>query len=188
MQKQTSTKKISRLSPPNPCVPGASFEAFVPLNNKPGLYRPASLVSADDILSLAREILSARCAIGRRLESTQATREYIMHELAGYDHEVFGAIFLDNRHQVLAFEILFHGTLTGAVIYPRHIIRRMLAHNAAAIIVAHNHLSGFVEPSALDIAMTLNLKEVLSLVDARLLDHIVVGAGKTFSFRDHELF
>lgn len=91
------------------------------------------------------------------------------------EHEVFGQLLLDNQHRVLAFEELFRGTLAGANVYPREVVKRGLAVNCGAIIVVHNHLSGNPEPSSADIALTKSLREALTLVDIRLLDHLVVG-------------
>ena len=165
----------------------ASSATFTPLQDQPGFYRPAPLVSADDILNQAREILATRCAAERRLESPRVTCEHFMHQLADYDHEVFGAIFLDKHHRVLTFEILFHGTFAMNTQYPRQIAKRALAHNATAIILAHNRLAKDIEPSRLDEVLTVSLKQTLTLVDVRLLDHIIVGAGETFSFRERGL-
>ena len=165
----------------------ASPATFTLLQDQPGLYRSAPLVTAEDILDQAREILAARCTTGRRLESPRVTGEHFMHQLADYDHEVFGAIFLDNHHRVVTFEILFHGTFATNTQYPRQIAKRALDHNAAAIILVHKQLSENVEPSRLDEVLTVSLKQTLTLVDVRLLDHIIVSADKTFSFREHGL-
>jgi DNA repair protein RadC len=94
---------------------------------------------------------------------------------------VFGCLFLDNRHRVIAFEELFRGSIDGASVHPREVVRRCLAHNAAAVILAHNHPSGVAEPSAADRAITLRLREALELIDVRLLDHFVIGDGKPTS-------
>jgi DNA repair protein RadC len=90
---------------------------------------------------------------------------------------VFAGLFLDNRHRAIAFEELFRGTLDGAEVYPREVLKRCLAHNAAALIVGHNHPSGSCEPSAADRAVTLRLRDALAMVEIRLLDHFVVGDG-----------
>jgi DNA repair protein RadC len=97
--------------------------------------------------------------------------------LRGRPQEVFAALFLDARHRALAFEELFQGTIDGAEVHPREVVRRALAHNAAAVIVGHNHPSGNPEPSAADRAVTARLKHALALVDLRLLDHFVIGDG-----------
>jgi DNA repair protein RadC len=90
---------------------------------------------------------------------------------------VFACLFLDNRHRVLGFEELFRGSIDGASVHPREVVRRCLAHNAAAVILAHNHPSGVAEPSAADRAITQRLRESLELIDVRLLDHFVIGSG-----------
>ena len=103
---------------------------------------------------------------------------------AGGANEVFAAVFLDNRHRVIAFEELFHGTVDGASVHPRVVARRALVHNAAALIACHNHPSGVAEPSRADRAITARLRDALALVDVRLLDHFVVGDGEVVSFAE----
>ena len=98
--------------------------------------------------------------------------------------EVFAALFLDTRHRVICFEELFSGTIDGASVHPREVVRRALAHNAAAVILSHNHPSGVAEPSDADRRVTERLRDALSLVDVRVLDHIVVGDRETASFAE----
>jgi DNA repair protein RadC len=100
---------------------------------------------------------------------------------------VFSCLYLDNRHRVLAFEELFRGTLNGTAVYPREIIKRALEHNAAAVILVHNHPSGVAEPSRADELLTTRVREALQLVDVRLLDHLVVGDGEVVSFSERGL-
>ena len=165
-----------------------TVQPFTAMQDNPGLYKSANVVSSDDILKLARDILAARCASGKALESPNDVREHLMHELAGLEQEVFGVLFLDNRHRILApLEILFRGTLNGTAVYPREILKRALALNAAAVILVHNHPSGVSEPSRQDEVLTERLKSALEFVDIRLLDHIVVGAGETTSFSERGL-
>ncbi len=104
-----------------------------------------------------------------------------MQRLRPRPHEVFAALFLDNRHRALAFEELFRGSIDGAEVHPRELVRRALAHNAAAVIVGHNHPSGNAEPSTADRAVTLRLRDALALVQIRLLDHFVIGDGPPVS-------
>ncbi len=101
--------------------------------------------------------------------------------------EIFCCLFLDTRHRVLAFEELFRGTLDGAAVYPREVVKKALAHNAAAVILAHNHPSGVAEPSRADEALTQRLKDALALVDIQVLDHLVVGDGDITSFAERGL-
>ena len=124
---------------------------------------------------------------GGPLTSPAHTRRYIEARLRGYRNEVFACLFLDNRHRVVAFEELFAGTLDGASVHPRVVVRRALGHNAGAIVCAHNHPSGVAEPSRADRAITKRLAEALALVDVRLIDHFVVGDGECVSFAERGL-
>lgn len=110
-----------------------------------------------------------------------------MLKLAGEESEVFSAIFLDNRHRVLSYDELFYGTVSGASVHPREVVKRALQHNAAAVIFAHNHPSGVAEPSRADVGLTRRLKDALALVDVSVMDHIVVGHGETASFAERGL-
>ena len=104
--------------------------------------------------------------------------------LRGYGQEVFGCLFLDNRHRVIGFEELFYGTIDCASVHPREVVKRVLHHNAAAVIFSHNHPSGVAEPSQSDQRITDRLKAALDLVDVRVLDHIVIGDGETVSMAE----
>ena len=121
------------------------------------------------------------------LTSPAHTRRYLEARLRGLRNEVFVAIFLDNRHRPIAYEALFQGTVDGATVHPRVVVRRALMHNAAALVVAHGHPSGVAEPSIADRAITKRLAEALALVDIRLIDHFVVGDGETVSFAERGL-
>lgn len=112
----------------------------------------------------------------------QEVSDYLRLQLAQEPNEVFAVLFLDTRHQLLAFEKLFYGTVNSTTIHPRVIIQRALAHNAAAVILAHNHPSGTEEPSAADQYITQELKNLLKWLDVRVLDHFIVTLGKTTSF------
>ena len=112
------------------------------------------------------------------------TTRYVVARLRGRANEVFACLFLDNRHRVIAFEELFHGSVDGTSVHPRVVARRALAHNAAALVCAHNHPSGVAEPSRSDRAITARLRDALALVDVRLLDHFVVGDGECVSFAE----
>lgn len=139
------------------------------------------------IIRLALDILAARHVRGRNLASPADTTAYLRLKFADYKNEVFCAIYLDNRHRVLAFEEMFQGTIDGASVYPRVVVQRALEINAAAVIFAHNHPSGIAEPSRADEQITQRLKEALALVDVRVLDHIVVGDIETTSFAERGL-
>lgn len=138
-------------------------------------------------LEMGRRHLATRIARGEALESPQDTLNFLQASLRDRAYEVFCCLFLDNRHRVLAFEELFRGTLNGTAVYPREIVKRALALNAAAVILVHNHPSGMAEPSRADEVLTQRLKEALSLVEVRVLDHIVVGDGETVCFSERGL-
>ncbi len=129
------------------------------------------------VLEISRRYLLESLERGDALTSPQATRDYLKLRLHNYPYEVFSCLFLDNRHRVIIYEELFRGTIDGASVHPREIVRRALHHNAAALILAHNHPSGATEPSAADKAITQRLKEALALVDVRVLDHFIIGDG-----------
>ncbi len=136
------------------------------------------------VLEMARRHLGESLQRGTTLSSSLDTRRYLEACLRDRQHEVFCCLFLDNRHRVLAFEELFRGTLNGATVYPREVVKRALALNAAAVIFVHNHPSGVAEPSQADRLLTTRLTEALALVEVRVLDHLVVGDGETVSFND----
>lgn len=139
------------------------------------------------VLEMSRRALKEELQRGDALNSPRAVRDYLQLLLGGRQQEVFLAMFLDTQHRVVAAEELFHGTLSQTSVYPREVVKRALAHNAAAVILAHNHPSGVAEPSQSDRLLTDALKQALSLVDVRVLDHFVVGAGKTLSFAEQGL-
>jgi DNA repair protein RadC len=114
-------------------------------------------------------------------------RDYLRLALAGKAYEVFCVVFLDTQHRVLAVEELFRGTLTQTSVYPREVVKRALAHNAAALILAHNHPSGLAEPSRADETLTQALKSALALVDVNIIDHFIVGNGYAMSFAERGL-
>lgn len=150
------------------------------LSRLPGLD-PARACALSAALELGNRWLAAGLERGDALTDPASAGRYFARRLRGLPHEVFAALFLDTRHRALAFEELFRGTVDGAEVHPREIVRRALAHNAAAVIVGHNHPSGNPEPSAADRAVTTRLKQSLALVDVRLLDHFVVGDGPPVS-------
>jgi DNA repair protein RadC len=128
-------------------------------------------------LEIGRRYLDAELREAETLTDPGVSARYLKSRLAGYPYEVFACLFLDNRHRVIAFEELFRGSIDGASVHPREVVRHCLAHNAAAVIFAHNHPSGVAEPSAADRAITLRLRDALALVDVRVLDHFVIGSG-----------
>ena len=135
----------------------------------------------DCIVAQAAEILERRLERGAAMTDPSIAGQFCAAKIRHYEREVFGVLFLDNRHRLLAFDILFYGTIDGAEVYPREVARAALRHNAAAIIVTHNHPSGATEPSAADRAVTLRLRDALAMLDIRLLDHFIVGDGPATS-------
>ncbi|GGH90784.1 hypothetical protein CFY91_11395 [Pseudomonas fluvialis] len=145
---------------------------------------PAKFAQLQAVLEMARRHLAERLRRDSALESPQAVRDYLKAQLRHEPHEVFGCLFLDTRHRVLAFEALFQGSIDGASVYPRQVVKRALAHNAAALILVHNHPSGVAEPSQADRLLTERLKEALGLIEVRVLDHFVVGEGEPQSLAE----
>lgn len=121
---------------------------------------------------------------GPCLACPEHVRDFLHLKLAKESHEIFALIFLDSQHRVLAFEPLFHGTIDAVHVYPRRVLQRAMEHNSAAIILVHNHPSGVTTPSEADIQITAVLKNMLAVVDVRLLDHFIVGQGAPYSFAD----
>ena len=138
-------------------------------------------------IELARRHYAELMEAGPPLANPRATRDYLRARLRDRDHEVFCCLFLDNRHRVIAFDEVFRGTIDGASVHPRDVVKLALARNAAAVILAHNHPSGIAEPSQADEMITGRLRDALALVDIRVLDHIVVGDGVCVSFAERGL-
>lgn len=144
-----------------------------------GVAKSCRLLAA---LELGRRYLACELRERESLAHPSACADYLRIRIGAYPYEVFACIFLDNRHRVLAFEELFRGTIDGASVHPREVVRRCLAHNAAAVILAHNHPSGVTEPSQADRAITAELQRALETVQVRVLDHFIIGAGMPTSF------
>ena len=144
----------------------------------------AKYVQFQAVLELSRRALHEEMESGDALNSPGAVRDYLQLLLRGRQQEVFMAIFLDAQHRVIASEELFSGTLTQTSVYPREVVKRALYHNAAAVIFAHNHPSGVAEPSQSDRMLTDALKQALSLVDVRVLDHFIVAGSGCLSFAE----
>jgi len=149
-----------------------------------GNTRYATLQAA---LELSRRYLAERMRNENALTSPQAARAYLNARLKDRPYEVFGCLYLDTKHRPISFEELFRGTIDGASVYPREVVRTVLEYNAAAVIVVHNHPSGVAEPSIADQSLTRRLKAALALVDVRLIDHIIVGDGAAVSFSERGL-
>jgi DNA repair protein RadC len=149
-----------------------------------GRYRPAT---TGQILAAARQVVDQKMQRGANFGSPIDVKAYLSAKLGGLDHEVFAVLFLDNRHRLIEYVEMFRGTLDGASVHPREVVKEALRLNAAAVIFAHPHPSGHPEPSHADKAITLQLKEALALIEVRTLDHIVVGGNDTVSFAERGL-
>lgn len=140
----------------------------------------------DVLIETALQVLDRRLfARGPKLEKPQEVSSYLKLQLAEMEHEAFAVIYLDTVHRPIKFEVLFHGTIDSAVVHPRQVVKRALALNAAAIIVAHNHPSGCTHPSSADRSLTKRLKQSLELIDVRVLDHFIVGEGAPLSLAEY---
>ena len=151
--------------------------------------KPADLseTEAESVMDLALRVLATKHKKGRTLENPDQTKAYLRLRLAERPNEVFVCLFLDNKHRVIALEELFQGTIDGARVHPREVVRRAIQVNAAALIVARNHPSGVAEPSQADLRITQRLADALKLVDIRVLDHVVVATEGTVSFAERNL-
>lgn len=137
--------------------------------------------SANDIVEAARILIDQRYQRGTSFANPADAGSYFQAKLGGLEREVFAIAYLDTRNRLIGYQELFHGTIDGAEVHPREIVKAALLHNAAAVIVAHNHPSGDVTPSAADRAVTSRVKQALALVDVRMIDHVIVGGNQTLS-------
>lgn len=142
----------------------------------------------DQLIADALKVLEQRARYGAtELTSPTMVKDYLRLRLGGREHEVFAVVFLDSHHRVIVTEEMFRGTLNQTSVYPREVVKAALRHNAASVILAHNHPSGLSEPSRADEHLTQTLKAALALVDVRVLDHIVVSLTGTTSFAERGL-
>ena len=149
---------------------------------------PAKYAQLQAVLEMSRRALAEAMKQDSLLNTPDTVRDYLRLHLAGLRHEVFFALWRDAQNRLIAAEELFRGTLTQASVYPREVVKKALAHNAAAVVLAHNHPSGIAEPSAADSQLTRELKQALALVDVRVLDHfIVAGTASPLSFAERGL-
>jgi len=183
---------------PLDCTDAASrpfqYELGLPLPEDPHINRFAGLSALDlleseqrEVVRLALEILERNHRPGEAMLSPDRTKAYLQLRMAERFNEAFGVLFLDNKNRLLACEELFQGTIDSAAVYPRVVLQRTLAHNAAALILFHNHPSGVAEASDADLKITRQLQDSLKLVDVRVLDHVVVGTGGIVSFAERGL-
>lgn len=146
----------------------------------------AKYVQLQATVEMARRYLSEALKRGEEITSVSAVRDYLKIRLRDYQHEVFACLFLDNRHRIIQYKEMFTGTIDGASVYPREVVKQALKDNAAAVIFAHNHPSGIAEPSDADKRITQRLTDALGLVDIRVLDHFVIG-DEVVSFAERGL-
>lgn len=175
------SKRLSARPPSGSVIPRArafSSELYRKVN---GRYRR---VDDDRVITTALKVLAARMVRGLQFTDVGLVREYLAVRLGGLEYEVFCCMYLDAGNRVIACEDLFRGSLGVADVYPREVVKQALRHNAAALIVAHNHPSGGTELNIQDQLFTLRLRAALQLIDVSLLDHFVVGAGKVVSMAE----
>ncbi len=152
-----------------------------------GLGGPAKRAELVAVLELARRALAQQLKQRAVFDSPAAVKSYLQLQLAQRAHEVFAVLFLDSQHRLVALEELFRGTLTQTSVYPREVVLRTLHHHAAAVVLAHNHPSGSVQPSRADEAITQALKAALALIDVRVIDHVIVAPGEALSMAEKGL-
>ncbi|MBL1321304.1 MAG: DNA repair protein RadC [Methylophaga sp.] len=152
-----------------------------------GRYMARRSLTDLQIIKAAKAILANKLNRVDVFEDACVAKDYLITHFSNREHEVFSCLFLDNQHRLIAFEELFRGTIDGANVYPREVVKRALQLNAAAVIFAHNHPSGFTEPSQADKSITSRLQHALGVVDIGVLDHIIVGGGSAYSFSKHGL-
>lgn len=162
----------------------ASGEDLRSIKGLGGMAKRAELLA---VLELARRAIGEQLKDREVFGSPEAVKNYLQLHLARRPHEVFAGLFLDAQNRLVAMEELFRGTLTQTSVYPREVVLKALAHHAAAVVLAHNHPSGTVQPSRADEALTQALKAALALVDVRVLDHVIVAPGRALSMAEKGL-
>jgi DNA repair protein RadC len=148
---------------------------------------PARVAQLKAVLGIGERYVEAEITDRPLLSDTASVRRYLLHKLSGYEREAFACLFVDARHRLLAFEVLFLGSVDRTSVHPREVLKQALAWNAAAVVLAHNHPSGNPEPSASDVRLTEELRLLLMRVEIRVLDHVVVGHGQTVSLAERGL-
>ena len=160
---------------------GATLAQFSTIHGR----GPAKFAQLQAVMELARRALAEELAAGVLLTAPDAVRQYLQLHFSGQLHESFVVLFMDVKNRLLATEEMFRGTLTHTSVHVREVVRAALRHNAAALLLAHNHPSGFATPSASDRALTRTLTDALALVDVRVLDHFVIAGHRVYSFAEH---
>jgi len=148
---------------------------------------PAKYAQLQAVLEMSRRYYQHQLSNPITLTNSSATADYLIAQLRDLGYETFMVLYLDNQHQLICAQELFRGTINAANVYPREIVREVIKHNAAAIILSHNHPSGIAEPSDADRRITQRIKAALSLIDVTVLDHFIIGENNPYSFADHGL-
>ena len=157
------------------------------LMDQPGVYTVETPLTDEDILEKASDILLEKINNSDVISNPKDTRTFLKFKLSTLEYEVFAVIFLNNRHRIITYKELFRGTIDGASVYPREVVKEALAVNATSIIIAHNHPSGSLRPSEEDIKLTKKIKQAGELLDIKVLDHIIAGENNYYSFADEGL-
>jgi DNA repair protein RadC len=162
----------------------APVESSLLVRDVAGSYRVASIA---EVLQAALDLLGAQMRGTQVMSSPQAVRDFLRLKLGTLEHEVFAVLMLDAQHRLLEYVELFRGTVSQTSVYPREVVKESLARNAAALVLVHNHPSGHAEPSRADEHLTQTLRTALSLVDVRVLDHLIVAGRNVVSFAERGL-
>jgi DNA repair protein RadC len=168
-------------------IAGLLHAAVDDLKRIKGLGGPAKRAELAAVLELSRRALAQQLKAREVFGSPGAVKQYLQLHLSNKPHEVFAVLFLDAQNRLIEIEELFRGTLTQTSVYPREVVQRALHHQSAAVVLAHNHPSGTVQPSRADEALTQTLKAALALVDVRVLDHVIVAQGDALSMAERGL-
>lgn len=162
----------------------SSIDSSLLVRDVAGSYRPAEPA---EVLQAALRVLAGQLRGTEMLSSPQAVRDFLRIQLGRLEHEVFAVIHLDAQHRVIEYVEMLRGTVSQTSVYPREVVKEALARNSAAIVLVHNHPSGFAEPSRADELLTQTLKSALSLVDVRVIDHLIVAGATILSFAERGL-
>ena len=162
---------------------GARLEEFTDVAG----LGPAKYVQLQASLEMSKRFFHHEMRESRFIDSPGASKQFVLHALGNRQHETFACLFMDNQHAILRFEELFQGTIDGASVYPREVVKRVLQLGAAAVVFCHNHPSGSTEPSQADCALTTRLQQALELIDVRVLDHLIVAGDQVISLAERGL-
>lgn len=148
-------------------------------------FGPAKFAQLQATIEMSKRCFFEQIKEERLIDSSDACKDFVLRALKHQSHEVFACLFLDTQHKVIHFEELFQGTLNAAYVHPREVVRKVIEYNASAIVLAHNHPSGCTSPSKSDHRITQQIQSAVKLIDVRVLDHLIVGNNKVYSFAEH---